>query len=145
MKESWRIGPSHPLPTASRMAARPLRTIHLLRPPFDVSTDASGNITNWLIFLQNNSGSPYLVTNTVATVNPGNGVSGPFPRDFANYPQGCCGEYQAANSFDAGTWAMSSGTSAVPEPRDVGFIILGLMAMAAVARSRAGRMGSQDA
>ncbi len=103
---------------------------------FDVSTDGSGNITNWDIFLQNTSG-PFSQTNTVSTQNPGNGVIGAFPRDIANVPQGCCGESQGANSFDAGTWkASGGGTSTVPEPRTISWMLLGLLAGAGLVHSR---------
>jgi len=96
---------------------------------FDVSTDASGNITAWNVFLQNPSGVSQ--DYTVATQN---GLT--ITRDFGNQPFGA-GESQGSILSDPGTWQMSSGGgSTVPEPGNVSLIGAGLVAIAVVLRKR---------
>ena len=87
---------------------------------FEVDTGASGNITEWFVFLQNTNAS--LLTNTVSTGSGADFVA--IDRDFGNVPVGQ-GEGQGAVLSDAGTWEMSGpgSGSTVPEPRNVAWLL----------------------
>ncbi|HEX5228104.1 MAG TPA: hypothetical protein VFW44_10355 [Bryobacteraceae bacterium] len=98
-----------------------VQTFTSATPPTDVTfeagTDASGNITSWIVQLQN--GSNIVSTNSSSS-------------DFGETPT-ALGE----NLGDPGTWVMSGGgTSPTPEPENVALIAAGLAAMAVAVRRR---------
>jgi hypothetical protein len=100
-----------------------VQTITSASPPtdvtFEVSTDASGNISGWFINLE--SPSPFFQISTETTPNQ---------EDFGVSSGG-----EGLNFFAEGTWVMTGGgTSPVPEPGNVAVIGLGLVGIGWVRR-----------
>jgi len=94
---------------------------------FDVSTSATGAITEWYILLQN----PYAPGQTY-DVETADGLA--ETRDFGEFPEGA-GVGQGVILFDPGTWVQSGGgTSPTPEPGYLGLIALGLVGIGVVRR-----------
>jgi hypothetical protein len=100
-----------------------VQTFSSVSPPpnvtFKISTDLSGNIDGWLISLQSG-------VNIVST------ATSPNQEDLGTSSGGV-----ADNFFDAGTWkASGGGTSTVPEPRTVSWMLLCLLAGASWVQTR---------
>jgi len=110
-----------------------VQTFSSMAPPpnvtFDIGTDGSGNITMWDINLA--SGPPL-----------GDAVS-------TDWNSSDVGEMDNFNSFgevigDPGTWAMSgSGPSPVPEPGNVSWMLVGLLAGGGFVQRRLSNRGSK--
>lgn len=98
--------------------------LNLFSETFALTTDSSGNVSNWDIFLG-------LATGGVITTQSGFG-SGQFDEG-----SGFNGHSAAfGSSFDAGTWMVTTSTSITPEPASLGLVLTGLAGAAALLRKR---------
>jgi len=87
-----------------------------------IGTDSSGNISTWNVYIRNGS------TDVISTSDFGSVIGD--STDTYNTSQ------WAENAQDPGTWAITTNSSATPEPASLSLILTGLAGAAAIGRRR---------
>jgi hypothetical protein len=93
----------------------------LLDSTFSISTDGSGNIDGWTIWV----GNPFALADYIQTTTTG---------DLADLAQ-----VGGAVNYVGGTWASSAETAATPEPGSCLLIATGALAVAGALRRKRGQ------
>ena len=94
---------------------------------FNFSTNASGQIVNWNLFVEGDFDLFYYDTYNRSAICP---TCGPFADDsFFGY----AGEGISSNMNNPGTWTVSTTAPAVPEPSTVTLLLAGLIALSTLA------------
>jgi hypothetical protein len=105
----------------------PANSLSSLPGAFDVSTNASGQIVNWDIYVQDEYG---LFTYETFNRSASCPTCAPFADDnFFGYS----GEGVSSNMDNPGTWSMSTTGATVPEPASATLLLAGLVGLAGLA------------